>query len=263
MPRSYARAIRRHPWVSGALIAIAIAVLACERSPAKALVYLATMLLCALAVDRVSPPPLAIVVRRPRYEAIVAIGFVTLGIAAVALRDALPRPWIGIAILLLTFPIALVLVLLAWRYSPRELGMRARGLLAAPIAIALTAAAAFAVDPDGVTLSRALEESGGWLQLLFTALVAAALSEEVTRFVLQTRVAAALRNPAAGWLIASAIWALAHVPSFADGDLVDGAIGAVRILPIGLLWGYLTLRTGSIVPAVLAHAANLWGLQNG
>ena len=34
------------------------------------------------------------------------------------------------------------------------------------------------------------------------------------------------------------------------------------IVPLGLLWGYLTHRTGSFLPSVVLHATNIWGLQN-
>jgi len=31
---------------------------------------------------------------------------------------------------------------------------------------------------------------------------------------------------------------------------------------MGLLWGYMTHRTKSLLPAVLVHGFNLWGLHN-
>jgi membrane protease YdiL (CAAX protease family) len=34
------------------------------------------------------------------------------------------------------------------------------------------------------------------------------------------------------------------------------------IIPIGLLWGYITWRTKSLFPSVVVHGFNLWGLQN-
>ncbi len=35
-----------------------------------------------------------------------------------------------------------------------------------------------------------------------------------------------------------------------------------NVAPLGPPWGCMTRRTGSFVPATLAHAVNLWGLQN-
>jgi hypothetical protein len=39
-------------------------------------------------------------------------------------------------------------------------------------------------------------------------------------------------------------------------------MSSVRIIPIGLMCGYLTHRTKSIIPSVLVHGSNFWGLQN-
>ena len=39
-------------------------------------------------------------------------------------------------------------------------------------------------------------------------------------------------------------------------------MGAVRIVPLGLMWGYITYRTKSLLPATLVHGLNVWGLQN-
>jgi membrane protease YdiL (CAAX protease family) len=43
---------------------------------------------------------------------------------------------------------------------------------------------------------------------------------------------------------------------------LETALSSIRIIPIGLVWGYLTHRTKSFVPATLVHGANFWGLQN-
>ena len=43
---------------------------------------------------------------------------------------------------------------------------------------------------------------------------------------------------------------------------LNSFIYAIRIIPIGLLWGFLSWRTRSWLPALVAHGFNLWGLQN-
>ena len=48
----------------------------------------------------------------------------------------------------------------------------------------------------------------------------------------------------------------------ASVGLGSNSVGVLDIVPLGLLWGYLTHRTGSLVPAVLLHLTNFWGLQN-
>jgi membrane protease YdiL (CAAX protease family) len=47
------------------------------------------------------------------------------------------------------------------------------------------------------------------------------------------------------------------------GDGIGVFFYCIQIIPLGVIWGYLTQRTKSIVPATLAHGINLWGLQNG
>ena len=88
------------------------------------------------------------------------------------------------------------------------------------------------------------------------------LAEELLRYQLQTRLGAALRSRPAGWLLASSVWALLHVPRYWSGDAVLAFAGAAAIVPIGLLWGYASDRTASVWPATLAHAVNVWGLQS-
>lgn len=81
---------------------------------------------------------------------------------------------------------------------------------------------------------------------------------------LQTRIAALTKNAALGWLLASLPWTVLHVPAWiGSGDSLPGALGgALRIVPIGLVWRFLTWRTGRLVPALIAHELNIFGLQN-
>ncbi len=274
--------VLRHPRVGAALLCVAVAVLAggvLSGRPGKAVAYLATMLLGALAVDLLAggaEPPPPIPVRRPRREAALCLLTALLGFGFLSLRFLLPVPWearpglqrlaIGVGSLLFAMPTALAACLLLLGYRPRALGLAWRGVLVAPALLALTAGGALLVDPEGVTLWRALEETGGWPGLLVMGLVGAALPEEFLRFALQTRLGALPGGRASGWLLASLAWGLLHVPVFGkwpDGAWGPALFGAVRIVPVGLLWGYATHRTGSLWPALLAHGFNLWGLQNG
>jgi membrane protease YdiL (CAAX protease family) len=61
------------------------------------------------------------------------------------------------------------------------------------------------------------------------------------------------------------IWSVMHLPKWigdGGGTLFDGLMGSLHIVPLGLMWGYITHRTKSIFPAILAHGMNVWGLQN-
>lgn len=162
------------------------------------------------------------------------------------------------------FDIFLAIFLLARRYRLGELGLRGAGVLAAPPVIAIFATVAFAFTQSSITWSRIVEDTGGsWLAVVATAL-SAGVPEEFSRFVWQTRAGAWLGNRAAGWLIASCVWALLHGPKV-WGDthsMLAVVLSVLNILPLGLLWGYVTHRTRSIMPSILIHATNVWGLQN-
>jgi membrane protease YdiL (CAAX protease family) len=90
------------------------------------------------------------------------------------------------------------------------------------------------------------------------------LPEEFFRFAWQTRIGAWMKNPAAGWLIASMAWAVLHGPvDYSQShSTVEAMLSVIDIVPLGLLWGYLSHRTGSFLPSVLLHGLNFWGLQN-
>ena len=55
-----------------------------------------------------------------------------------------------------------------------------------------------------------------------------------------------------------------HAPKwYMEGhDLAEAVLVSIRIIPIGLMWGYLTYRTKSLLPATIVHGANFWSLQN-
>lgn len=86
------------------------------------------------------------------------------------------------------------------------------------------------------------------------------IAEEFLPMTTQTRIAALTKNAALGWLLASLPWAVLHVPAWIGSG--DSLRGALRIVPIGLVWRFLTWRTGRLVPALIAHELNIFGLQN-
>jgi membrane protease YdiL (CAAX protease family) len=54
-----------------------------------------------------------------------------------------------------------------------------------------------------------------------------------------------------------------HAPKWAaEDDAIEALLSSIRIVPLGLTWGYLTYRTRGLLPAVLVHGTNFWGLQN-
>jgi hypothetical protein len=168
--------------------------------------------------------------------------WVTVGLGAVF--NALPALW-----------------LLASRYSPRDLGVRVSGLTIALPALAIFATLTLAASRGSMTIGEIRQMTP--LDIVLVAL-SAAVPEEFFRFVWQTRLGAWCASPATAWLIATATWAMLHGPKdFDDAHAVGATVqGIIDIVPLGLLWGYLTRRTGSFLPSALLHATNIWGLQN-
>ena len=177
------------------------------------------------------------------------------------------NPLVRLAIIPLicfTFPIALAIILLCLKYRPKELGLKWQGVLLVIPLILISFLINQFIFPNSLTLDLVLKESGGFLPMLFSGFVVAGLSEEFFRVIGQTRMAAVFKNAGWGWLLTTTLWAFMHAPKWYsdDHDLMEAIIGSVRIIPLGLMWGYLTYRTKSIWPSIIIHGTNYWGLQN-
>jgi membrane protease YdiL (CAAX protease family) len=269
----------RHPIVSGTIVVIGLTILvnAClQGDTLRAVVYLGSVLVGVALIEVVlvrwpaadAPVP----VRNAAGELAVAAACFVAGFVWLYARFVVQsRPPPGIARLVwgawligFVFNGALALVLLVRRYRLSELGLRITGLAAAPLVVGVFASAAWLFGHSHITWAMLVEESGGSTWTVIGTALLAAVPEEFFRFVWQTRAGAWLKNPAAGWLIAAIPWAVLHAPKDWDDShaLATTVMGVINILPIGLLWGYLTHRTRSLLPSVLLHATNVWGLQN-
>src|SRR5205807_1639891 len=113
---------------------------------------------------------------------------------------------------------------------------------------------------------RSFFHSYGFWSVLTVGIFQAVFPEEFIRMLLQTRLEKVLRYPGLGFSAASFLWASLHVPMLWSQNPQWTFWRAVcapwTIIPIGLLWGYITHRTKSLLPAILLHGFNLWGLQN-
>jgi len=179
--------------------------------------------------------------------------------------QGIPRLAVGLSMMLFVFPVAMAVIFLAMRYKLPELGVRLRGSLVALPVIAIVFITSRIAAADKLTWQMIYSEEGGIFMTFFTGIVTAGLSEEFMKMAGQTRFGELFGNKGAGWFIITIIWALMHAPKWyheGNGNIKEALIGAVRIIPIGLMWGYLTHRTKSILPAVLVHGTNFWGLQN-
>jgi membrane protease YdiL (CAAX protease family) len=286
---NYGRTARRHPVVAIALALIA-AVDAASASHdghlARAGAYFLALAATAVIVDLVAEraptgPPFP--VRRPRGEATLVIGTAVIGAALFLYRSAAPSSFgalppparAGISVVIVGFilPVVSVAWLLSRGYGLRDLGFRARGILAAPAVAIVFAAIAMLLCPEATTWRHFHAETvAGLVASIAAAGLAAGLSEEVFRFLAQTRLGAAMGNDAAAWLLASVLWGALHVPRWWAAGVEERtslraialgcALSTAHIVPIGLLWGYATRRLGSVIPSILIHAVNVWGLQN-
>ena len=169
--------------------------------------------------------------------------------------QGLRRLALFVGVVIFVFPVASTVYL--WRQGAVSLasqGLRPRGLLAAPAIVAIFAVAATVVTP--------WRELAPYLSIGFLAsLFLQVLAEELVRFQLATRIGAWLRSPMAGVVIASLVWGLMHLPQYYRGLLIPAVVGPLEILPLGVVFGYTSLRTGNIWPSVVAHVLNVWGLQ--
>ncbi len=166
---------------------------------------------------------------------------------------------------LFIFPVFLLVYFLAVRkYSLRQLGIwRLRYWYVSIPLIVLIGGATYLTFPEGMQFQKELQ-GNGYLRFITLGFLTAAIPEEIARSLFQTRLGVVLNNKGLAWFIVGLIWALSHVPlfSFQSGDYYSAILSALGIMPIGLLWGYLNERYRSIIPSVLIHGTNLWGLQN-
>jgi hypothetical protein len=272
---AYLAKLRQHTGCAAFLSTLAITLAADglrRNALGRTTVYCVAVVLSVLAIDavlsrwptNVRPAP----VRSPRLETAMAAVIMVAGFACLAalfLAQYRPSSILGrflfVAIGLgSAFGVTLAIFLLALRYGLADLGVRrGRLLLALPIAVIFFVLASTFSRGSILNVVQSRETFMAWM----TVVPVAALSEEFLRFVWQTRLAALRDNNTFGWILASCAWAVMHGPRFwGENGLLHGTLGIVHIIPIGLLFGYLTHRSRSFLPAALTHATNIWGLQN-
>jgi len=167
--------------------------------------------------------------------------------------------------ILFVFPVFFLIYFLGVRkYNLRQLGIwRPKHWYVALPVILVIGGTTYLTNPESMQFRTALAE-GGYLSFLTLGFLTAAIPEEITRTLLQSRLGRVWGNKSLAWFMASLIWALLHIPlfHFRSGDAYNALLSALGILPIGLLWGYLNERYRSIIPSTLIHGTNLWGLHN-
>lgn len=167
--------------------------------------------------------------------------------------------------ILFVFPVFFLIYFLAVKkYNLKQLGILnlSRWYVCLPV-IVLIGGVSYLLFPERLQFEEIIQEHT-YLSLITLGFLTAAIPEEITRNLLQSRLGRVLKNKSLGWFFSSFIWALIHIPifSFNTDDYYLACISALGILPLGLLWGYLNQRYRSIIPSVIIHGTNLWGLQN-
>lgn len=276
---TYPHKIKRNRITFALLLLVALVVLYTgirHQQPAQALVYIFTCLCSAVIIDFLAfkwPINEIFLVKKPRKETIIFFLCLISGLTFLFFRFSgyvdweHLNPYLKLAVVPLilgVFPVALALILFLMRYTPGALGFRVKGSWWCLPLIFLFAFAGWVVAPGRLTWDLVMAEEGSIANLIFSGLIVAGLSEEFFKTIGQTRIGALLKNSGLGWFITTLIWALMHAPKWygEEPSVVETLLSVIRIIPLGLVWGYLTHRSKSFLPATLMHGANFWGLQN-
>jgi len=274
--------VRNHPMVSSVIAVLCAALLAFAYSEGKLqgmTMYLAAMLLAVLATDflaaRFDSDRENFEIKSPKKELIFLLAIQLVIIVMSLVRFQVFTDWqrtgivfklpLLVLMILFVFPVALLIVFRRWRYTLKDLGFSLRYVWFGLPVILIIGLATYFFAPEKMQFAEIYREMG-LIQMILTGFIVAAIPEELTRYLLQTRLGKVLRNNAFGWLAASLLWAFIHLPNFyaqaGNQNLIPVIWSVLSIVPIGLLWGFMTHRTRSILPAVTVHGTNLWGLQN-
>jgi len=117
----------------------------------------------------------------------------------------------------------------------------------------------FYLQPGGFTARIGRLDSHAYIMLVFYSFVGFG-EEFLFRGYLQTRLIAWLGNWQ-GWVLASVIMAMVHLPHRAliEGqDRADALIASASLLPVSLLMGYVMKATGNVVASGLFHTFANW-----
>jgi len=224
------------------------------------------------------PPKNEIEVKEPKKELLLIMLFSLLGVVFITINfylklnseqiGFLMRLPILLGMLFFTVPVGIAIYLLMKKYKISQLGIRFKPveyLLLGLLIWGLTGLFAFIFNKSGMLWVEGYKELGGVSGIILQGVIGAGLVEEFSRFVIQSRFERVFRISGFNILFATTIWAFMHFPvNYFKGEQVSDIITyCIQIIPIGFIWGYLTHRTKSIVPATLSHGINLWGFQNG
>jgi len=276
----YANLICRHRGIAALVAVVFAAVLGQSfwfgKLPQR-LAYLGATAFSVVVADlislrhRAAPLP----VHRPKLELAMAAGCLALSVCWLCLHFSFPSSAgpstlfaklsrVAGALVVFNIPIALV-DLLVLRYRFGNLGFRAAasGLWAVPLILLFFFGLSY-LSGASFTIGGVVREEGSIWRAVLVMIFVAAMPEEFFRMTWQTRVGAVTGNNAAAWFLTAFLWAFMHAPIFHSGEptWTPALVNCLNIVPLGLLWGYVLHRTGSLIPSMILHIFNLSGLQN-
>jgi membrane protease YdiL (CAAX protease family) len=224
------------------------------------------------------PPKKEIEVKQPKNELLLILLFSLLGVIFITINfylkssgnqiGFLVRLPVLLGIFFFTFPLGIAIYLLIKKYKITQMGLSFKPLSYLLLGLfiwGITGLFAFTFNKSGIIWVAGYKELGGVSGIILQGIIGAGLVEEFSRFIMQSRFYRVFKLNGFNILFATTIWSFMHLPKnyFEGEQATDSVIYCVQIIPIGFIWGYLTHKTKSIVPATLAHGLNLWGFQNG
>lgn len=153
----------------------------------------------------------------------------------------------------MTIPV--IVLFLCWGYGPKKMGFVFGNvrLIAILVGASILLGLGF-----GVLFQQPL--SSLVVAFLFAFLINALPEELFFRGYLLPRFETVLKNPMSALGVVALLFNMFHIPSYlAQGmDMHTAVLTSIGIgYPTGLIWGYLYLKTRSIVPGVIWHASNV------
>jgi hypothetical protein len=194
-------------------------------------------------------PKNEIEVKEPKKELTVAIFFAVLGMIFLTLNfmlksNTIPdKVFIKIPIalgsIIFAMPLGVFVYLLIKRYKLMRLGLTTQPLVSIILGLiiwGLTGLFAYFFNKEGILWTRAYEELGGIMGIIMQGVIGAALFEEFSRFVIQSRFEKVFKTNGISILFATTIWAFMHFPVtfFKGTDLSGTMLYCIQIIPIGL-----------------------------
>lgn len=219
-----------------------------------------------------------VVINEPKKELIVSTVFSLLGLMFLGLNylikaKQLPDTLflkipVGLGNFLFAIPFGLLIYFLIKKYKLKHFGLNFKPinyLLLGFIVWGITGLFAIYFNEKGVRFEQTYKELNGAFGWILEGVIGAALFEEFSRFILQSRFEKAVKQNGINILFATALWSFMHFPMayYKTENIISTLTYCIQIIPLGYIWGYLTQRTKSIIPSTLAHGFNYFGLQNG